>query len=45
MIDIEKLNIEESWASSTYKIVPNDKHVSKNIAKQQSCSAGGGGGR
>ena len=39
-LDIEKLNIESS-ASSTDQIVPNDKHISKNIAEHQSSSAGG----
>jgi hypothetical protein len=39
--DIEKPHIEKSSASSTDQIAPNDKHISKNIAKQKSCSAGG----
>jgi hypothetical protein len=31
-LDIEKLNIEESLASSTDQIVPKDKHVSKKYS-------------
>jgi hypothetical protein len=40
-LDIEKPTIEKSSASSTDQIVPNNKHVANNLAKQQSCSAGG----
>ena len=39
-LDIEKPHIEKSSASSTDQIVPNDKYVANNIAKQQSCSVG-----
>lgn len=40
-LDIEKPNIEESSASSTGQIVPNDEHVSNHLAEQQSSSVGG----
>jgi hypothetical protein len=40
-LDIEKPTIEKSSASSTDQIVPNNEHVTNNIAEQQSCSARG----
>ena len=40
-LDIEKPHIEKSSASSVDQIVPNDKHVSKNIAEQKSSLTGG----
>jgi hypothetical protein len=40
-LDIEKPTIEKSSASSTDQVVPNNEHVTNNIAEQQSCSVGG----
>jgi hypothetical protein len=40
-LDIKKLTIEKSSASSSDQIVPNYEHVINNIAEQRSCSAGG----
>jgi hypothetical protein len=40
-LDIEKPTIEKSSASSTDQIVPNNEHVTNNLAEQQSYSAGG----
>jgi hypothetical protein len=40
-LDIEKLTIEKSSASSTDQFVPNNEHVTSNIVEQQSCSTGG----
>jgi hypothetical protein len=40
-LDIEKPTIEKSSASSTDQVVPNNEHVTNDIAEQQSCSAGG----
>jgi hypothetical protein len=37
-LDIEKPTIEKSSAD---QVVPNNEHVTNNIAEQQSCSAGG----
>jgi hypothetical protein len=40
-LDIEKPTIEKSSASSTDQVVPNNEHVTNNIAEQESCSARG----
>jgi hypothetical protein len=40
-LDIEKLTIEKSLASSTDQVVANNEHVTNNISEQQSYSVGG----
>jgi hypothetical protein len=40
-LDIKNPTIEKSSASSTDQNVPNNEHVTNNIAEQRSCSAGG----